>query len=228
MIAEGTWRAARPQNGRQPPLTDMFSAERHRIERDLHDGAQQRIVALGFTLGRLEHELAQSGNGPALALARQATAENQQVLADLRDLVRAIRPQALTDLGLGAALDEVAARNPIPTQISVRFEGRPDALVEETGYFLVVEALTNAARHSSATSIEVELSRNGEWLTVRIQDNGEGGAQVRDGGGLAGLIDRVAALGGRLDLSSPPGGPTRISAQVPWQVPYERASEVKR
>lgn len=206
-------------------LTDLFSAERHRIERDLHDGAQQRIVALGFTLGRLEHELATRGEAgdPALALAREAVRENQEVLADLRALVRAVRPQVLTDLGLREALEEVAARSPVPAIVRAELAGRPDALVEETVYFLVLEALTNAARHSEATAMLISVRRSDERIEVAVSDDGCGGAQVREGGGLAGLFDRVAAIGGLMEVSSPVGGPTTITASIPWQVPYDRA-----
>lgn len=207
-------------------LTDLFSSERRRIERDLHDGAQQRIVALGFTLGRLEAELARQDARGELAqareLARQAASENGQVLGDLRALVRSVRPQVLTDLGLAAALEEVAARAGTPTSVRVEVTERPDELVEETAYFAVLEALTNADRHARAEQIWVRVQRREDRVEVEVVDSGQGGAQVRDGGGLAGLIDRVGALGGHLDVTSPPGGPTRVQVSLPVQVPYQR------
>lgn len=207
-------------------LSDVFAAERRRIERDLHDGAQQRIVALGFTLGRLEHLLrlrTVDEEDPALALVRSAVDENRLVLADLRALVRSVRPQALTDLGLVAALEEVVARSTVPVAFSATVTQRPGGLVEETAYFVVLEALTNAAKHADAQKIEVSVRRTGDRLEIDVTDDGCGGALLAPDGGLAGLVDRVAAIGGHTLVSSPPGGPTRVSASIPWDVPRAQA-----
>ncbi|WP_420856961.1 sensor histidine kinase [Streptomyces chilikensis] len=186
-------------------------AERRRIERDLHDGVQQRLVALAMLLGR-----ARRGRDPERtdALLLQAHEESQQVLTELREVAWRIYPSALDSLGLKEALGGVAGRCGIPLRI--RFEDGPPLprLVETAAYFVVSEAVTNAAKHSSATAVDVQVARTGASLAVRIEDNGRGGADPA-GSGLTGLRSRVAALDGVLRVDSPPGGPTTITAELP-------------
>ncbi|MFC8079102.1 sensor histidine kinase [Streptomyces sp. NPDC057307] len=195
-------------------LADAFEAERRRIERDLHDGAQQQLVALTMTLGLAELELRESGS-PTTELVARARGEARLALTQLRDLVRGIYPQVLTDHGLDAAVAEIALRSPIPVGVDIDLPRRlPDA-VETVAYFTVTEALTNAAKHSDASEMSVVgRLRNGR-LTLVITDNGSGGAVPAAGAGLQGLADRAAILKGRLVVSSPVGGPTRVRMEVP-------------
>ncbi|WP_405801789.1 sensor histidine kinase [Streptomyces sp. NBC_01506] len=195
-------------------LADAFEAERRRIERDLHDGAQQQLVALTMTLGLAEMELRESGS-PATELVSRARGEARLALTQLRDLVRGIYPQVLTDHGLDAAVAEIALRSPIPVGVDIDLPRRlPDA-VETLAYFTVTEALTNAAKHSDATDMTVVGRLRKGRLTLVITDNGDGGAVPSAGAGLQGLADRAAILKGRLVVSSPVGGPTRVSMEVP-------------
>lgn len=195
-------------------LADAFEAERRRIERDLHDGAQQQLVALTMTLGLAELELRESGS-PTTELVARARGEARLALTQLRDLVRGIYPQVLTDHGLDAAVAEIALHSPIPVGVDIDLPRRlPDA-VETVAYFTVTEALTNAAKHSDASEMSVVgRLRNGR-LTLVITDNGSGGAVPAAGTGLQGLADRAAILKGRLVVSSPVGGPTRVRMEVP-------------
>ncbi|MFF2940772.1 sensor histidine kinase [Streptomyces niveus] len=195
-------------------LADAFEAERRRIERDLHDGAQAQLVALTMTLGLAELELRESGS-PATELVSRARGEARLALTQLRDLVRGIYPQVLTDHGLDAAVAEIALRSPIPVDVDIDLPRRlPDA-VETVAYFTVTEALTNAAKHSGATELTVVGRLKRGTLTLVITDNGRGGAVPSAGAGLQGLADRVAILKGRLVVSSPVGGPTRVGVEVP-------------
>ncbi|MEV8408804.1 sensor domain-containing protein [Streptomyces niveus] len=195
-------------------LADAFEAERRRIERDLHDGAQAQLVALTMTLGLAELELRESGS-PATELVSRARGEARLALTQLRDLVRGIYPQVLTDHGLDAAVAEIALRSPIPVDVDIDLPRRlPDA-VETVAYFTVTEALTNAAKHSGATRLTVVGRLKRGTLTLVITDNGRGGAVPSAGAGLQGLADRVAILKGRLVVSSPVGGPTRVGVEVP-------------
>ncbi|MFG2170012.1 sensor histidine kinase [Streptomyces niveus] len=195
-------------------LADAFEAERRRIERDLHDGAQAQLVALTMTLGLAELELRESGS-PATELVSRARGEARLALTQLRDLVRGIYPQVLTDHGLDAAVAEIALRSPIPVDVDIDLPRRlPDA-VETVAYFTVTEALTNAAKHSGATELTVVGRLKRGTLTLVIIDNGRGGAVPSAGAGLQGLADRVAILKGRLVVSSPVGGPTRVGVEVP-------------
>lgn len=195
-------------------LAYAFEAERRRIERDLHDGAQAQLVALTMTLGLAELELRESGS-PATELVSRARGEARLALTQLRDLVRGIYPQVLTDHGLDAAVAEIALRSPIPVDVDIDLPRRlPDA-VETVAYFTVTEALTNAAKHSGATQLTVVGRLKRGTLTLVITDNGRGGAVPSAGAGLQGLADRVAILKGRLVVSSPVGGPTRVGVEVP-------------
>lgn len=188
--------------------------ERRRLERDLHDGAQQRIVSLAMTLGLAQQKLA---TDPELGarLVGEAHEEAKRALQDLRDLARGLHPAVLTDHGLEAALPALAARCPIATRVDVAVSPRPASAVESAAYFVVAEALTNVARHSEATDVQVTARRDNDLLTVEVRDNGKGRAQVVAGGGLAGLTDRVEALDGRLTMTSPEGGPTSLRVEIP-------------
>ncbi|MEU3559230.1 MULTISPECIES: sensor domain-containing protein [unclassified Kitasatospora] len=195
-------------------LADAFEAERRRIERDLHDGAQQQLVALSMTLGLAEYEL-RDRQGRAADLVTRARGEARQALEQLRGLVRGIHPQVLTDHGLAAAVAEVALRHPIPVEADIELPERLHPAVETTAYFTVTEALTNAAKHSGATAITVRGRVAGGRLVVQVTDDGRGGADPAAGAGLAGLADRVALLRGRLMVTSPTGGPTTLRLEVP-------------
>lgn len=204
---------------RRQGAVDAAEQERLRIERDLHDGVQPRLVALAMTLGlarsRLESDPQRAGE-----LIDEAHAEAKSVMTDLRQLARGIHPAVLTDRGLDPALSALAARSAIPVDLHVQVPGRLGREQEAVAYFLVSEALTNIAKHSGArrARIDVLVPEGTAVLQVRIQDDGRGGAAVhRDGvsTGLAGLTDRVRAAGGALEVSSPAGGPTILSASLP-------------
>jgi signal transduction histidine kinase len=189
-------------------------AERRRIERDLHDGAQQRLVSLAMNLGAAKERL---GDDPQRAhqLVVEAHDEAKAALKDLRDLVRGIHPVILEDRGLDAALSAVVARSPVPVGLQVDVQPRPSPVVESTAYFVVTEALTNVARHAQATEAHVAIVRSGDRLVIEVRDDGVGGADPERGTGLAGLRGRVAALDGTMDVISPPGGPTTLLVEVP-------------
>ncbi|MEV7726070.1 sensor domain-containing protein [Streptomyces sp. NPDC087917] len=196
-------------------LVDAFEAERRRIERDLHDGAQQQLVALSMTLGLAEMRLrALPEAAEAAVLVGRGREEARRALEQLRDLVRGIHPRVLTDHGLAAAVAEVARRHPVPVTVDLEVPRLPEP-VEITAYFTVTEALTNAAKHSGASHVGVAGRVEGDRLTLTITDDGRGGADPGAGAGLAGLADRVAMLRGRLTVSSPAGGPTRLCVEVP-------------
>ncbi|GGV07221.1 histidine kinase [Streptomyces spectabilis] len=195
-------------------LADAFEAERRRIERDLHDGAQQQLVALTMTLGLAEMELG-DGNPAAAELLARGRGEARRALDQLRDLVRGIHPQVLTDHGLAAAVTEVALRHPVPVTVDIDLPHRLPEAVETTAYFTITEALTNAAKHSEATEVSVTGGLTSERLTLKITDDGRGGADPARGTGLTGLADRLAILRGRLTVSSPAGGPTELTVEVP-------------
>jgi signal transduction histidine kinase len=187
-----------------------------RIERDLHDGAQQRLVALALDLG-LAKERLRSGESAERVLESvdRAHDEAKQSIVELRELVRGIHPAVLSDRGLDAALSALAARSPVPIAVQVGPMDRPPANLEATAYFVVAEALTNLAKHAGATRGSVNVHRSSSALMVTITDNGRGGAVVAPVGGLAGMVDRVKAVDGSLDISSPLGGPTTIEVRLP-------------
>jgi signal transduction histidine kinase len=192
---------------------DSAEAERRRIERDLHDGAQQRLVALAMDLGMARAKL-ESDPAAATALVGEAHEEAKRALAELRDLARGIHPAVLADRGLDAAISALAARSPVPVGVEVA-PGRLPGPVESAAYFVVAEALTNAAKHARAAEIGVRITRHRDLLIVEVIDDGVGGADPARGTGLRGLADRVAAVDGRLTVTSPPGGPTVIRAELP-------------
>jgi signal transduction histidine kinase len=193
---------------------DSAEAERRRIERDLHDGAQQRLVALGMDLGRAKEHF---GSDPdrALELITSAHEEAKEALAELRHLVRGFHPAILEDRGLDAALSSVVARCPVPVALAIDVPKRPTAPIESTIYFVVTEALANVAKHSAATRASISISARGDRLVVEVADNGVGGAQRSPGSGLAGLAERVSAVGGRMMVVSPIGGPTSLFVEIP-------------
>lgn len=194
-------------------LVTAFDAERRRIERDLHDGAQQRVVSLILRLGVAKLEL--PPDSPGTESVADAHSQAKQLLVELREFIHGIHPQALSDLGLPAALRELADRSPIPVTVHCVVPQRPPGTVEGAAYFVVAEALSNAAKHSGATTIQVAASLRRNVLTVEVTDDGHGGADASHGSGLTGLADRCAALGGTLSLSSPSGGPTTVRAEFP-------------
>jgi signal transduction histidine kinase len=197
-------------------VVDAAEAERRRIERDLHDGAQQRLVALAMELGRAKAKFAEDVDAAAV-LVDQAHSEAKAALVELRDLVRGVHPPVLTDRGLDAALSGLAARCPVPVALHVDVPVRPRPAVEAVAYFTVAEALTNIAKHARATHASVVVEGGpgpSGTLNIVISDDGIGGADAA-GSGLAGLADRIAGLDGALVVESPPGGPTIISAVLP-------------
>ncbi|WP_158846748.1 sensor histidine kinase [Saccharothrix deserti] len=193
---------------------EAAEAERRRIERDLHDGAQQRLVAVAMGLGRARSKM-ESDPDSARELIAEAHADAKLAISELRDLARGIYPSVLGDRGLDAALSSLAARCPIPVEVSVDVEPRPPTAVESTAYFTVAESLTNIAKHSGATEARVRVSRTENSVVVEVTDNGRGGAEVRPGGGLAGLADRAATIDGVVVVVSPLGGPTVIRTELP-------------
>lgn len=192
-------------------------AERRRIERDLHDGAQQRLVSLAMELGATREHFDDEDKEAIRARVVHAHEEAKSALQEIRDLVRGIHPVILEDRGLDAALSAVVARAPIPVSLEVDVDPRPPPEVESAAYFVVSEALTNVARHSGATNAAVSLTRAGDTLVVEVRDNGAGGASGENGTGLAGLRERAASLGGFIHLDSPPGGPTILRAVLPCE-----------
>jgi signal transduction histidine kinase len=193
---------------------DSAEAERRRIERDLHDGAQQRLVALAATLGDARQHF-DTDPEAARAMVSDAHQEAKAALKEIRDLVRGINPFILQDRGLDAALSAVVARSPVPVELDVRLADRPPAAVESAAYFVVAEALTNVARHAEATRAHVAVARSGNRVVVEVRDDGRGGADASVGTGLQGLRDRVGALGGVMYVLSPVGGPTTITVELP-------------
>jgi signal transduction histidine kinase len=196
---------------------DAASTERVRIERDLHDGAQARLVALAMDLGRARERLARQGDaGEAASLVAEAHEEAKRALAELRDLARGIHPSVLTDRGLDAALSSLAARSPVPVTLDAELPQRPSARVEAVAYFVLAELLTNVARHSGASSARVRVHRSGDRLELEVWDDGVGGADPALGSGLAGLVERAQSLDGSLTVDSPVGGPTSVRAELPF------------
>jgi signal transduction histidine kinase len=191
-------------------------AERHRIERDLHDGAQQRLVALAMDLGRARERF-DTEPDRARELLGEAHEEAKAALTELRNLARGIHPAVLTDRGLDAALSAVVTRSPVPVTLTVDVPTRPPASVESAAYFVVAEALTNVAKHSGASHVDVEIQLRNAHLVIDIRDDGVGGADASVGSGLSGLADRIGALGGWIRVVSPTGGPTTVTVEIPCE-----------
>jgi len=192
---------------------DAADAERRRLERDLHDGTQQRLVSLAMNLG-LARVQAQTAEQAHQALA-EAHEDAKAALAELRDLIRGLHPAVLEDRGLDAALSGVAARMPIPVRLTVDLPRRPSATIEAVAYFVVSESLTNITKHAQASQAEVVVHRAGDRLHIIVTDDGVGGTDPARGTGLAGLAKRVASVDGSFELTSPPGGPTLITVDLP-------------
>jgi signal transduction histidine kinase len=194
---------------------DAQETELRRIERDLHDGAQARLVALGMSLGMAEQKLSDDPEraGELLAEARIGA---EHALRELRDLARGIHPPVLGDRGLAAALASLASSTPLPVELSVEVVPRPAAAVESAAYFVAAEALANAAKHARAQRVDITIVRLGDLIELEVRDDGQGGADP-EGSGLRGLRRRVEALDGRLSVTSPRGGPTTIRAELPCE-----------
>jgi signal transduction histidine kinase len=187
--------------------------ERRRLERDLHDGAQQRLVGLSLRLGMLEAQLVENR-----AAREQVTEAKQEVaasLAELRDIAHGLYPAVLTGHGLAVALESVAGQASIPVRLEVRLRDRPGEAVEVAAYYVVCESLTNVDRHANAHAATVTVDRRRDDVIVEVTDDGDGGADTANGSGLRGLADRVEGLGGTLRVWSPAGGGTRIRAELP-------------
>ncbi|WP_188188887.1 sensor histidine kinase [Nonomuraea sp. SYSU D8015] len=194
-------------------LVDAFEMERRRIERDLHDGAQQRLVALSMSLGMARLDLPEDTEaGRLIGLAHD---EAKQALAELRELIRGVHSPILTDRGLAAAARDLAGRSPVPVDVDIELPGRLPAPVEVTAYYVVSEALANIAKHSRATRTAVTGRVERGTLVVEVRDDGVGGADPAKGTGLTGLADRLAVVEGRLSVSSPVGGPTLLRVEIP-------------
>lgn len=190
-------------------------AARRRIERDLHDGAQQRLVSLGMELGALVERAAATGDADLVRTAEHARSQLLEATAELREMARGVHPAVLTQDGLEAALANLADRSPLPVRLHLALDRRPPAEVEATAYFVVSEALTNAARHADATVVAVSVSSDADELTLEVSDDGTGGADPEAGGGLQGLADRLSVLGAQLEVVSPPGGGTTVRTVMP-------------
>ena len=197
---------------------DSVEVERRRIERDLHDGPQQRLVAIAMDLGMARERLARDPDG-ARELLDKAHSASKEAITEMRQVARGIHPPVLTDRGLDAALSALAARSPVPVQVKTDVPVRPTPTLEAIAYFCVSEALTNVAKHSRATAarVDVRVDRrvDGAWLEVHVSDNGAGGADETRGTGLRGLGDRVRSVDGTISVSSPPGGPTAVVVRLP-------------
>ena len=196
---------------------DHSAAGLRRIERDLHDGAQARLVALGMNLGLAEELLATDPDGAAALLA-EARGVTTSALGDLRSVVRGIHPPVLADRGLAGAVQALALDMPFPTSVLISLAGRPPAPIESATYFAISELLANIGKHAGATRAVVEVLHEAGLLTVRIEDDGRGGADASAGSGLAGVGRRLSAFDGTMDVSSPAEGPTVITLEVPCEL----------
>jgi signal transduction histidine kinase len=193
--------------------TDVAELERRRLERDLHDHAERRLLALSHRLGTLASMVAPSSEeAHAVAAAR---AELNAALRELRELVHALHPAALSRHGLAVAIDGLAARCPTPVAVTVDIAERPGPTAEIAAYYLIAEALANTAKHAGATTASVAVRLRGGQLLVNVTDDGCGGADPAAGAGLRGLADRISLMGGSLDVSSPPGRGTSLRARIP-------------
>ncbi|WP_327369271.1 sensor histidine kinase [Streptomyces sp. NBC_01217] len=197
-------------------VVDTAAADLRRIERDLHDGAQARLVALAMDLGLAKEKLTDDPEAAA-RMVDEAHGEVKVALQELRDLARGIHPAVLTDRGLDAALSAIASRCTVPVTVEVDLTSRPAQAIEGIAYFTVSELLQNVSKHAHATHASVDVWRAADRLMLQVTDNGHGGADVTSGSGLAGLTGRLDAVDGVLVVDSPQGGPTRITAELPWR-----------
>jgi signal transduction histidine kinase len=206
---------ARELQERRARAVDESAARLRRIERDLHDGAQVRLAALAMTLGEIKENLEQGmDDDRTLALAGAAHQNAKDTLAELRDLARGIHPPVL-DRGLGPALGILAGTSAIPVGLTVALTERPSPAIEAMAYFCAAELLANATKHSGASRVTVSVREQDSGLVMSVTDDGDGGARLLPGGGLAGLRERVQTVDGRLEVSSPPGGPTLVTIELP-------------
>jgi signal transduction histidine kinase len=212
-IAAAAERARELQDTRARAV-DESAARLRRIERDLHDGAQVRLAALAMTLGEIKENLEQAGDDRTLALAGAAHQNAKDTLAELRDLARGIHPPVL-DRGLGPALGILAGTSAIPVALTVAVTERPSPAIEAMAYFCTAELLANVTKHSGARHVTISVAEPGSGLTLTVTDDGDGGARLVPGGGLAGLLERVQTVDGRLEVASPPGGPTIVTIELP-------------
>ncbi|QIG39286.1 sensor histidine kinase [Microbacterium sp. 4R-513] len=207
--------AARTSNVQRAGAVHAADVERTRIERDLHDGVQPRLVSVGMTLGLAQQKI-DSDPEAAKALLTEAHTSTKAAITELRQLARGIHTSVLDDRGLDAALSALAARSVVPVHLDVRLDGRCSRETEAAAYFAIAEALTNAAKHSRGTEVRVVVRlRDGNTLWARVEDNGIGGARVIPGGGLDGIVHRVLAARGEARIDSPLGGPTTVEVSIP-------------
>ncbi|CAK7281805.1 sensor histidine kinase [Streptomyces misionensis] len=197
-------------------VVDTAAADLRRIERDLHDGAQARLVNLAMGLGLAKEKLLEDPD-TAAAMVAEAHGEVKLALQELRDLARGIHPAVLTDRGLDAALSSVASRCTVPVKVTVELADRPAAAIEGIAYFTVSELLQNVSKHSGARSASVDVWRAQDRLLIQVQDDGRGGARLDGGSGMRGLADRLGAVDGLFAVASPAGGPTVVTAELPWR-----------
>ncbi|MFE7038136.1 sensor histidine kinase [Streptomyces atratus] len=197
-------------------VVDTAAADLRRIERDLHDGAQARLVALAMGLGLAKEKLTDDPEAAA-RMVDEAHGEVKVALQELRDLARGIHPAVLTDRGLDAALSAIASRCTVPVTVGVDLPARPAEAIEGIAYFTVSELLQNVSKHSSARSASVEVWRSADRLLIQVTDDGQGGARMDGGTGMAGLAERLGAVDGLFVLNSPVGGPTTVTAELPWR-----------
>jgi signal transduction histidine kinase len=212
-------------------VVDAAAADLRRIERDLHDGAQARLVNLAMGLGLAKEKLLEDPDAAA-AMVEEAHGEVKLALQELRDLARGIHPAVLTDRGLDAALSSVASRCTVPVKVTVDLDTRPAEAVEGIAYFTVSELLQNVSKHSGASQASVDVWRSGDRLMLQVTDDGRGGARPDAGSGLRGLAERLDAVDGLFVVDSPEGGPTTVTAELPWRdrggAPARRAGGSRR
>nr|WSW67459.1 sensor domain-containing protein [Streptomyces sp. NBC_00995] len=202
-------------------VVDTAAADLRRIERDLHDGAQARLVALAMGLGLAKEKLTDDPEAAA-KMVDEAHGEVKVALQELRDLARGIHPAVLTDRGLDAALSAIASRCTVPVTVGVDLPGRPAQAIEGIAYFTVSELLQNVSKHSGARAASVDVWRSADRLLIQVTDDGRGGASMDGGTGMSGLAERLDAVDGLFVLDSPAGGPTTVTAELPWR---DRESE---
>lgn len=195
-------------------IVSAADEERRRVERNLHDGAQQRLVSLSLALS-MAHAKAAAASPEVAATLSEAEAELRQAIGELRELARGIHPAILTEAGLKQAIESLAEHAPVSVAVDAQLNGRLPPVIEATAYFVIAEALTNVARHAGGTAAAVQVTTVGDQLHIRVADNGRGGADPDRGSGIRGLADRVAALGGSLRVTDAPDGGTRLEAQIP-------------
>ncbi|MPY36869.1 sensor histidine kinase [Streptomyces adustus] len=204
-------------------VVDTAAADLRRIERDLHDGAQARLVNLAMGLGLAKEKLLEGqADEHVAAMVEEAHGEVKLALQELRDLARGIHPAVLTDRGLDAALSSVATRCTVPVKVTAELPSRPAAAIEGIAYFTVSELLQNVSKHSGAKSASVDVWRVDDRLLIQVSDDGGGGARLDGGSGMRGLAERLGAVDGLFVVDSPPGGPTTVTAELPWR---ERAED---